>query len=97
MSSARSSGLQTADAIVASGRSRVNTVTLISDGTNACNVVIYDALSATGTVLAKLSIGAASLKATEQVVFQAPLITEVGIFADVTGTGAAYIVTYGGS
>lgn len=95
-SSSRSSGLQTTDGIVASGRNRLNTVTLISDGTNACSVIIYDGVSAAGTVLAKASIGAASLKSTEQLTYVNPVITETGIYADVTGTGAAYIVTYGG-
>lgn len=101
MASSISSGLKTADSnAIATGRNRINAVTLISDGTNACSVVIYNALTAAagtaGTTLAKVSIGAASLKKTEHVVFENPVICDIGISADVTGTGAEYIVYYGG-
>ena len=101
MASSKSSGLLSADAnAIAGGRNRINAVTLISDGTNACSVVIYDALTAgagtAGTTLAKVSIGAASLKKTEHVVFENPVWCDVGISADVTGTGAEYIVYFGG-
>ena len=97
MASSRSSGLQTADGAIAAGRNRVNGITLLSDGTNACSVILYDnATAASGTVLGKVSIGAASLKKTEHVLFENPVICENGIYADVTGTGAEYIVYFGG-
>jgi hypothetical protein len=96
MASSRSSGLKSADALIFTGRNRINAVTILSDGTNACNVIIYDATSATGTVVAKVSIGALSLKTTEHIVFENPVVCEDGIYADVTGTGANYIVYYGG-
>lgn len=96
MASSISSGLKTADAQIATGVNRVNSVELFSDGTNACSVVLYDNTAASGTVLAKVTIGAASLKTTEQVVFMNPVRAENGIYADVTGTGAGYIVHYGG-
>ena len=97
MASSRSSGLKSADAVIATGRNRVNAITLISDGTNVCDVVVYDHPSAaSGTVVGKVSIGASSLKKTEHVVFENPVLCEDGIYADVTGTGANYIVYYGG-
>ena len=97
MASSYSSGLKTSDAIIATGVNRVNAVTLHSDGTNACSVVLYDnASAASGIVLAKVSIGAASLKTTEEVVFTNPVRASNGIYADVTGTGAGYIVYFGG-
>jgi len=97
MASSRSSGIKNADAVISATRNRVNAVTIISDGTNACNVVLYDnASAASGLEVAKVSIGAASLKTTEHVVFENPVISENGIYADVTGTGATYIVFYGG-
>lgn len=96
MASSISSGLKTADALIATGVNRVNSVELFSDGTNACSVVLYDNTAGSGTVLAKVTIGAASLKTTEQVVFMNPVRAENGIYADVTGTGAGYIVHYGG-
>ena len=97
MASSISSGLQTADvAAMVSGKNRINAVTLFSDGTNACSVLVYDGVTATGTVVAKVSIGAASLKTTEHVIFENPVICNIGISTDVTGTGAGYIVYYGG-
>ena len=97
MASSRSSGLKAADAVIATGRNRINAITLISDGTNACDVAVYDHPSAaSGTVVGKVAIGAASLKKTEHVVFENPVLCEDGIYADVTGTGANYIVYYGG-
>ena len=97
MASSRSSGLKSADAAIAAGRNRVNAITLLSDGTNACSVILYDnATAASGTEVGKVSIGAASLKKTEHVVFENPVICELGIYADVTGTGAEYIVYFGG-
>jgi len=97
MASSRSSGLKTADAVIATGRNRVNAITLFSDGTNACSVLVYDnASAASGTEVGKVSIGAASLKTTEHVIFENPVTCENGIYADVTGTGAGYIVYFGG-
>jgi hypothetical protein len=97
MASSRSSGIKSADAVIATGRNRVNAITLLSDGTNACSVVVYDnASAASGTAVGKVSIGAASLKKTEHVVFENPVLCEDGIYADVTGTGAEYIVYFGG-
>ena len=95
MASSRSSDLKSADGIIATGRSRVNAVTLITDGTNAANVILYDnASAASGLVLAKVS--AAGAQNTVHVIFENPVITENGIYADVTGTGANYIVYFGG-
>lgn len=97
MASSRSSGLKTADAVITPTRNRVNAITLFSDGTNACSVILYDnASAATGLEVGKVSIGAASLKTTEHVIFENPVLCENGIYADVTGTGAGYIVFYGG-
>lgn len=95
MASSRSSGLKSADAVIATGRNRINAVTLITDGTNAGNVVVYDnASAASGLVVAKVSGSGA--QNTVHVIFENPVICEDGIYADVTGTGANYIVYYGG-
>ena len=95
MASSRSSGLKTTDAVIAVGRNRINAITLLADATNAASVIIYDdASSATGTVLAKVKVVAGGVL--QHVIFENPVITEAGIFADVTGTGAEYIVYFGG-
>ncbi len=95
MASSRSSGLKTTDAAIATGRNRINAITLITDGTNTASVIVYDnASSASGTVLGKAT--AAGSQNTVHVLFENPVVAEDGIFADVTGTGAAYIVYFGG-
>ena len=94
MASSRSSGLNTADAAIAVGRNRINAVTLIG-GSTASSVILYDnASAASGTVLAKLT-QATNLGMTH-VLFENPVFAENGIYADVDGTGAEYIVYYGG-
>lgn len=95
MASSRSSGLKTADAVIGTGRNRINAITLITDGTNAASVIVYDnASAASGLELGKVS--AAGAQNTVHVIFENPVVAENGIYADVTGTGAAYIVYFGG-
>lgn len=88
-----SSGLQTADTLIFQGKNRINAITLITDGTNPASVLVYDNTSAAGTVIAKVS--AAGAQNTVHVVFEKPVKAELGLYADVTGTGAGYIVFYG--
>lgn len=94
-SSSRSSGLKNADAAISAGRNRINAITLLGDGTNAASLIIYDnASAASGTVLAKITqLATARLT---HIIFENPVFAENGIYADVTGTGAEYIVYYGG-
>lgn len=94
-SSSRSSGLKNADAVISGGRNRINAITLLGDGTNAASLILYDnASAASGTVLAKVTqLATARLT---HILFDNPVFAENGIYADVTGTGAEYIVYYGG-
>ena len=94
-SSSRSSGLKNADAAISAGRNRINAITLLGDGTNAASLIVYDnASEASGTVLAKVTqLATARLT---HIIFENPVFAENGIYADVTGTGAEYIVYYGG-
>jgi hypothetical protein len=95
MASSRSSDLKSADAAIAAGANRVNAVTLLTDGTNAASVILYDnATAASGKVLAKVKATGAEL--IKHVLFENPVYAENGIYADVTGTNAEYIVYYGG-
>lgn len=94
MASSVTSGLKTTDAVIAVGRNRVNAVSLIG-GSSASSVILYDnASAASGKVVAKLT-QATNLVLTH-VLFENPVYVENGIYADVTGTGAEYIVYYGG-
>ena len=95
MASSRSSGLKTTDAAIAVGRNRINAITLIADGINSGSVVVYDnASAASGTVLGKVT--ALAGQGTVHVIFENPVIAEDGIYADVTGTNANYIIYFGG-
>lgn len=95
MASSRSSGLKTADAVISATRNRINAITLLGDGTNAASLIIYDnASAASGLVLAKVTqLATARLT---HILFDNPVFAENGLYADVTGTGAEYIVYYGG-
>jgi len=95
MASSRSSGLKAADAVIQTGRNRINAITLLGDGTNAASVIVYDnASAASGVVLAKVTALAATRFT--HVLFENPVVAEYGIYADVSGTGAEYIIYYGG-
>ena len=95
MASSRSSGLKTADAVIQTGRNRINAITLLGDGTNAASIVVYDnASAASGVVLAKVTALAADRFT--HVLFENPVVAENGLYADVSGTGAEYIIYYGG-
>lgn len=89
-----SSDLKSADAVITAVGGYVHAITLIPDGTNACSLVIYDnPAAASGLVLAKLAL-AATQTAPQTVTFNNPVSANKGIFADVSGTGANYIVYY---
>lgn len=94
MASSTSSGLKTADAVIATGKNRINAVTLIG-GSTASSVILYDnASAASGTVLAKATQPTSGV--TTHIIFDNPIMAHAGIYADVTGTSAEYIVYFGG-
>lgn len=87
-----SSGLKNADAAIQAGAGRLRGVSLIGDGTNAASIVIYDnATAASGKALAKLSLKAGETYVSA-VIPEEGVCVNAGIYADVTGTGAEYIV-----
>lgn len=89
-----SSDLKSADAAISAIGAYLHGVMLISDGTNTASITIYDnATAASGLVLAKISI-AATTAAPTYVTFNNPVSANKGIFADVSGTGANYIVYF---
>lgn len=95
MASSRSSGLKTVDSVIQTGRNRINAITLLGDGTNEASVIVYDnASTASGVILAKVTAGTATRFT--HVLFENPVVAENGIYADVSGTGAEYIIYYGG-
>lgn len=89
-----SSGLKSADAAISAVGAYIHAVELIPDGTNACSLILYDNASTnSGLILAKLVL-AASQTAPQVITFNNPVSANAGIYADVSGTGANYIVYY---
>lgn len=89
-----SSDLKNADAVISAVGGYLHGILLISDATNTASITIYDnAATNSGLVLAKLSIPATTT-APQVIIFNNPVSANKGIYADVTGTGANYIVYY---
>lgn len=94
MNPATSSGLKTADAAILAMPGTLMGLTVLTDGTNDATVILYDnASAASGTVLAKLKVPGAELSK-ELVVAECGIVANHGIYADVEGDGAEYIVQY---
>lgn len=94
MDPATSSGLQTSDGIISALPGRLMGCILNGDGTNSATIILYDnASSAAGTVLAKIVLDA-GLTSQELVVGEAGIVVNKGIYADVSGTGAEFLVYY---
>lgn len=94
--SAKTSYEKTEDATIYSGPCLLTSLEVITDGTNAATVILYDLTSSSGA--------AATNKLWESTVagatgyggrnWTAPVRCANGIYADVNGTGASYIVEY---
>lgn len=88
-----SSGLRAADAAIAGMPSQIFGIQVITDGTNAATLTIYDnAAAASGEVLAKISVAGADRS--QSVVYEHGIVANNGIYCDVSGTGAEYIVHF---
>lgn len=89
-----SSGLQTTSQLIWTGKNRINAVSFLGDGTNPGALSIYDATSATGKIAIKATTRSTDVQ--NHIIFANPVLFENGIYASVTGTGASYIVYFGG-
>jgi hypothetical protein len=87
----KSSGLQSS-VIIKTGAGQFGGVLIITNGSVDASVIIYDALSATGTELFKGTVAAASNFGSFFTSF--PVKVKTGIYIAVTGTGAKAIVYY---
>lgn len=93
MKPALSSGLKSADAAIMAQSGFLCGLQVIADGTNAATVILYDnASAASGTVLAKIVVDAGATY--EDYTPLEGIECANGIYADVSGTGAEYIVHY---
>ncbi len=94
MATSISTGVLNQDTLIWTGRNRVNAITVLTDGTNAATVELYDNTAASGTKRVVGKCVGASL--VNHIIFENPVLFETGIYADVTGTGATFIVFFGG-
>ena len=88
-----SSGEQTADAAIYADAAWLTGIWVITDGTNDAKVIVYDnASAASGTVIGEITItGSGNFGGRD---FPFPVKMYNGIYVDVTGTGASYIIEY---
>ncbi len=83
--------------LLRTGKSTLNSIQLISDGTNACSVKVYDALTAVaGAQIAQANV-AATTTIPATVDFSNAIKAEVGLTVVVAGTGAQAIVNFNGA
>lgn len=83
----------TAATVVCARPTRLNSLVVVSDGTNTATAVIYDnASAASGKVVAKAV--ATSQCPTAVIVFDNPVRTDNGLTIAVTGTGSGAIVHF---
>mgnify|MGYP003590435387 CR=1 FL=1 len=94
MGTSISSGVKSADALIATGRNRVNAITVLTDGTNSATLDVRDGTTVSGTIkITGKCVGASLIN---HIIFENPVLFENGIYGDVTGTGATYIIYFGG-
>lgn len=71
----------------------ITAVELISNGTNAANLQVYDGTSASGVLVADIHIPA-STAAPTVLTFNTPVYCNLGAFTAGSGTGATFIIHY---
>ena len=82
-------GEQTSDGILFTGRSLLDSVLVLTNGTNDATVIIYDNTAASGKKLFEATVTGASNQAFFS--FNNPVQVEKGMYLDITGTGASCI------
>jgi hypothetical protein len=89
---ATSSGEKTEDTQVMTGIGAITSVQLITDGTNAATLTVHDGTSNADKKLGEYKCDGSSYYCGWTWNFPAQVGT--GIYCDVTGTGASYIIDY---
>lgn len=84
------SGEQTADGIVHTGPVYITSILIITNGTDDATVILYDNTAASGTVRWEQTVAGANNYGGKD--WSYPKFFAIGIYADVEGTGASYIV-----
>lgn len=67
-------------------------IEIVTDGTNPATATVYDEIGASGTELFKGTVAGASNF--DSITFEHPVRVDNGIYVELSGTGASYIVYY---
>ena len=90
---AETSGEQTATGVIYNGECFLTAVEVITDGTNAAKLIVYDALSTDGKVVFEITVTGGSHYGGR--LWIPKLRMQSGIYAVLSGTGApSFIVEY---
>lgn len=90
---ATSTGNQSAGGQTVALESALTAVELIPDGTNACNLQVYDGTSSSGVLLADIHIAALSVPSV-LVAFNTPVYGNKGFFTVLGGSGGNFLLHY---
>lgn len=88
-----STGRLTSDTSVVDAKGVLYGLLIETDGVNDATVTIYDNTAASGKILRKMTVPGADFYGGFEL--PAGLVANHGIYADVSGTNAAFWVTYG--
>ena len=86
------SGEKTVDSLIYSNPCYITGVYIITNGTNDAKVIIYDNTTAAGTVRWEQTVAGTDNYGGRD--WSYPKRFDNGIYVDVTGTGASYIIEY---
>ena len=88
-----SSGEKTADAVIHNGNVYITALAVMTDGTNDARVILYNSgSSAIGKIIWEVTVAGGDNYGGR--IWAFPTNCNDGIYADVNGTGASYIVEY---
>lgn len=94
MPTARTTGtLAVGTTVISATKNFLNSVTVVTDGTNAATLTAYDNTAASGRTLVVVAVPGAELSRT--VTFDRSLAADVGLTVLLGGTGAIAIVGFG--
>jgi hypothetical protein len=91
--SSLSTDLLSVSTLVASGKNRLNALSIIGDGTNAGTVTIYDNTTNSGKIVAQGLTRTSDVQ--QHIIWTYPVVVEKGIYVTITGTNCKAIVYYG--
>lgn len=87
-----STGEKTSSALIRTGACALCSVLVITDGTNAATVIVYDNTAASGKVVAEFVVAGATGYGGRNWIF--PVAMDNGIYLAISGTGASAVVEY---